>query len=168
MSCPCGNPAPIAECCGPYLDGTRLPPTAEALMRSRYTAFATGNVDYIHDTHDPATAGELDREATRAWSEKSEWLGFELIAADGGGADDDAGTVEFVARYRLQGSEHRHHETATFTKIDGRWFFADSRMAPQEPFRRSVAKVGRNDPCPCGSGKKYKRCCGGAVDVRGG
>ena len=160
MNCPCGNPLPIDECCGPLIAGDRLPETAEALMRSRYTAFATGEIDYIHDTHDQNSTEELDRDATRAWSQKSEWIGFELLGIEGGGADDDTGKVEFIARYRMQGDEYAHHETATFERNEGRWFFLDGEMAAAETFRRTSQKVGRNEACPCGSGKKYKRCCG--------
>jgi SEC-C motif-containing protein len=159
MPCPCGQSESLADCCGPILSGERAPDTALELMRARYSAFATGEIDFIHETHEPGGRGELDREATETWSKKSEWLGFEVVETDRGGADDDEGTVEFIARYRLDGGEHAHHEVASFSKVDGRWYFVDGKLAAADPFVRSSPKVGRNDPCPCGSGKKYKKCC---------
>ncbi len=162
MDCPCGSGRTHAECCGPYLAGERWPETAEALMRARYSAFATGNVDFIHDSYDPGSRDELDRQQTETWSKQSEWLGFELIDSEGGGVDEDTGTIEFIAHYKLQGDELAHHELAQFEKVDGKWYFMDGRMLGQPTYRREAPKVGRNDPCPCGSGKKYKKCCGGA------
>ncbi|HSV29430.1 MAG TPA: YchJ family metal-binding protein, partial [Candidatus Omnitrophota bacterium] len=77
----------------------------------------------------------------------------------GGGADDETGSVEYVARFKIRGQAHAHHELATFRKEDGRWLYVDGEVNPKTA-PRQVAKVGRNDPCPCGSGQKYKKCCG--------
>ncbi len=129
-------------------------------MRARYAAFASGNVDFILESHDPATRGELDPKLIEQWSKQSEWLGFELIESRNGGVDDDEGSVEFVARYAIQGKQQEHHELATFAKIDGKWFFVDGLVAGGSTFRRETPKLGRNDPCGCGSGKKFKKCCG--------
>ena len=76
-----------------------------------------------------------------------------------GGEEDEAGTVEFIARYKAGNDKITHHELAMFTREEGRWVFADCVMNPK-PETRSVEKIGRNAPCPCGSGKKYKKCCG--------
>jgi SEC-C motif domain protein len=163
VTCPCGNGESLETCCGPYIDGSRRPETAEALMRSRYTAFATGNVDYILETHDPEREGDIDRSGTETWAKKSEWLGFELIKSENGGPSDDAGVVEFVANYKLNGVTIAHRERAVFRKLPGgRWVFVDGQMVNGPPVRRTEPRVGRNDPCPCGSGKKYKRCHGAA------
>ena len=86
-------------------------------------------------------------------------MGLELRAVTDGGVDDAIGTVEFVARFRFNGEQHLHHELASFRREQGRWVFVAGDMNPKGPPRR-VVKVGRNDPCPCGSGKKYKKCCG--------
>ncbi len=128
-------------------------------MRSRYTAYATGDVDYILRTHVPAEGEEVDREATEKFSRESEWKGLEIVATDKGGPDDEEGTVEFIARYRAGGADQVHHERAIFKKLDGRWMFVDGKQVKPAPIRREAAP-GRNDPCPCGSGKKYKRCHG--------
>jgi len=163
LVCVCGKGESLETCCGPYLSGEKLPPTAEALMRSRYTAYAQGNVDYIIDTHDPERSGEVDRSSTETWSRKSEWLGLEILGTEAGTEDDEEGVVEFVARYKLKGVTVDHRERAEFRRIKGRWFFMDGHEIAPPPARKLTPDVGRNDPCPCGSGKKYKKCCGRAV-----
>ncbi len=158
MDCPCGTGKKLAQCCGPFIQGKKLPETPELLMRARYTAYVNAEIDYILGTQDPKTSGDVDRESTESWSKKSEWLGFELIDT-AMGEDGETGTVDFIARYRLKGEEYAHHEQASFRRDETRWLFVDSKMADHETFKRAEKKVGRNDPCPCGSGKKYKKCC---------
>jgi SEC-C motif-containing protein len=131
-------------------------------MRSRYAAFVVGRVDYIKESTHPRERRGFDVQATRAWSEQSEWKGLSILGTRDGGEGDNRGTVEFVARYSREDEDVEHHEVASFKKTGGRWYFMDGRMVPKQPARRTGPKVGRNDPCPCGSGKKYKKCCGGA------
>jgi SEC-C motif-containing protein len=127
-------------------------------MRSRYSAFVVGNIDYIMDTHVASGRHELDRDSTTSWSKNSEWQGLDVLEVHAGGESDDEGTVEFIARYRLQEEDQVHHELAVFRKTEGRWFFVDGKPPALEPIRREAPKIGRNDPCHCGSGKKYKKC----------
>ena len=159
-NCSCGQSSAYSKCCKPYIDGTKVAPSAEALIRSRYTAYVKGVVDYILETHHAESRENLSREATEKWSKESEWLGLDIINVKGGGENDSEGTVEFTARYR---SPDRaivtHHEISTLEKVDGRWYFKDAQMI-NRPSERQEAKIGRNAPCPCGSGKKYKRCHG--------
>ncbi len=129
-------------------------------MRSRYTAYAIQNIDYLAATHDPETIENMDREDTEKWAQEAEWEGLEIIETEAGGPEDDEGVVEFVARYSSQGQSVAHHERSTFRRIDGKWFYVDGEMVKPKPVRRETPKVGRNEPCPCGSGKKYKKCCG--------
>jgi SEC-C motif-containing protein len=161
-ACPCGNPE-LAACCGPILDGAVAAATAEALMRSRYSAYTLGNIDHVVATHDPVTRDQVDRDAATAWSAQSTWLGLDVVATEAGGPDDAAGTVEFVARFSLGGRVTSHHERSRFVrKPDGgepRWFYVDGETLKARPVARE-AKVGRNEPCPCGSGKKFKKCHG--------
>ena len=140
-----------------------MPETAEALMRSRYTAFVVGDIDYIFDTHDPDTVHQVERSSTEQWSKQSEWLGLEILDTDLGGREDYTGTVEFVARYKVRSTTINHREIATFRKQNGRWLFVDGEEVAGPPVVREGPRVGRNDPCPCGSGKKYKKCCGKAA-----
>lgn len=129
-------------------------------MRSRYTAYARGEVDYVVATHLPAKDDEVDREAVERFSREATWRGLEIVATERGGAEDDDGVVEFIARYEQQGRALTHHERSTFKRVDGRWMFVDGAQVKAAPARRAAEKVGRNDPCPCGSGKKFKRCHG--------
>jgi SEC-C motif-containing protein len=168
MSCSCGSGVAFEQCCGPILSGERKAATAVELMRARYTAFATQNVDFILSSHDPSSRGELDRSMIEQWSQRSEWQGFDVVETQLGGEGDDEGSVEFIARYSIEGKEHEHHEMATFARIDGDWFFIDGLIAGQGTFRREAPKIGRNDPCPCGSGKKWKKCCGRSGAVAAG
>lgn len=159
-TCPCGTGRPLEACCGPYLSGAEAAPTAEALMRSRYSAFVTANVDYLESTLLPETRDDFDRQHVTEWAQNSNWTSLEVLSTSAGGPGDDTGTVEFAARFTLGGREHLHHESSRFTKRDGRWYYVDGDMVKPRP--RAVVKVGRNDVCPCGSGKKYKKCCGAA------
>ena len=158
--CPCRSGKPLDACCGPYLAGTALPPTAEALMRSRYSAFAVQNIDYLEETLLPETRGDFDRQEVEAWAKNSLWTGLDVRSVEAGGPQDEEGTVEFQARFTMNGKPHIHHETGSFAKRDGRWYYVDGVLGAKP---RSGPKVGRNEPCPCGSGKKYKKCCGAAA-----
>lgn len=156
--CPCGSGADFDQCCGRYIDGAAAP-TPEALMRSRFAAFVQGDLDYIEETHAPETRGNFDRSATESDNSKVQWVNLEILGTTGGGADEDTGTVEFAARYKGAGGAGVHHERSNFRRENGRWLYVDGVMDPKGKPRR-VQRVGRNEPCPCGSGKKYKKCCG--------
>lgn len=157
--CPCGSGLQYSECCEIYISGKESAPTAEKLMRSRYSAFVVHNADYIYGTHDPSTRSQVNLEEIKTWSEESEWLGLQILETSGGQVGDTQGLVEFMATYAVNGKKTQHREKSTFNYIDGQWYFTDGKVV-QETFRRDGPKVGRNEPCPCGSGKKFKRCCG--------
>jgi len=159
MNCPCGKPMPESQCCGRYLAGEAAP-TAEALMRSRYTAYVHCDVDYLVATHAAATRDDLDRQAIRLWARDSKWLGLEILDVVDGGEGDQSGEVEFVARYEADGHEQRHHERSTFAREGGAWVFVGGSAPKKKPERREAPRPSPNAQCPCGSGKKYKRCCG--------
>lgn len=129
-------------------------------MRARYAAYATVDVDYLFESSCGPARKDFDRKMVRQWAENSEWLGLEILATEKGGDEDTEGTVEFIARYKTKEAELTHHELATFHRVDGLWRFYDGKVIGPEPVRREEPKIGRNDPCPCGSGKKYKKCCG--------
>ena len=157
--CPCGSGRSHSDCCGPILAGEAQAPTAEALMRARYSAFATGAIDFLRTSLTPDTQHEFDQAHTEQWAGSSEWTGLEVLSTEDGGADNSTGWVEFVAHFRMNGEDHSHHESGYFVKEDGAWYYKNGISGPR-PVKRAQ-KVGRNDPCPCGSGKKYKKCCGG-------
>jgi SEC-C motif-containing protein len=159
MAIPTENEAQLREFCLPFIRGEKLPATAAELMASRYVAYSLAEVDYILATHDPATQSETDREATEDWAKKAKFTGLKILSTERGEAGDDTGEVEFQAFFTAEGTEHMHHERSTFVRKDGKWFFAEGTQV-QIPKRREEPKVGRNDPCFCGSGKKHKKCHG--------
>ena len=127
-------------------------------MRSRYVAYTRGAVDHLIATHDPVTRRQIDRDAVARQSRDTRWLGLDILACERGGADQPDGAVEFVARGVLGGAAFAQHERSRFRRIDDRWYYVDGTLI-RDPVR-AAATAGRNDPCPCGSGRKYKRCHG--------
>ncbi len=160
-TCPCQSGKEFKDCCAPVIAGERKASTPEELMRARYSAYATAAIDFIIDSTHPDQRESNDRDAIREWAQKSEWLGLDVKATSKGGPEDKEGTVEFIAKYADHGMKMEHHELAEFKRDkDGSWLFYDGKLVKPEPFKREGPKVGRNDPCPCGSGKKFKKCCG--------
>ncbi len=146
--CPCGSGLAYTACCEPFIKGTKDAPTAETLMRARYTSYVE------RDERD-----EVSIEETRKWSQESTWLGLKIVSTKKGGAADDTGIVDFIASYSSKGLKEEYHEVAEFKKNNGQWFYDKGTVVPTR-IVRDTPKVGRNDPCPCGSGKKYKVCHG--------
>lgn len=156
MMCPCGSGRAYAACCEPCLHGQPAP-TAEALMRSRYTAYVVGAIEYLGDSLHPDRRGTWRRAATAAWAAQVRWTGLEILATEAGRPGDREGLVEFRATYIEAGEtgvEKIHGERSRFRFEGDRWYYVDA--APN----RNENKPGRNAPCPCGSGRKYKKCCG--------
>ncbi len=157
-SCPCGSGAPYADCCEPVITGTRPAETAEKLMRARYCAYVNVQADFLFETTHPDHRQGYDHKGTKEWAESAEWVGLEIVGTRKGTEGDSDGEVEFIARYRLKEALHEHHELAGFKKEKGAWFFTEGAMVKPKPLVST--KIGRNEPCPCGSGAKYKKCCG--------
>ena len=163
-ACPCGREQAYEDCCAPMHEGKVKATTAEDLLRSRYCAFVKHEIDYLIETAHPDTQKELKREEIEEWATQSEWKGLFVGNMAAGGPDDDEAAIEFVANYvNEKGEEVNHHERSYFQRVDGDWRFVDGEPAKPEPVRREEPKIGRNDPCTCGSGKKYKKCCGKAA-----
>ena len=158
--CCCGSGSEFDQCCGPILSGASKAGTAEALMRARYAAFVTGQTDFLHASLHPDHRQDHDVQATRRWAESAQWLGLSVVGVEKGGSDDESGTVEFIATYKERGVVKPHHEISRFTRQNGDWYYVDGKLVVPKTATRDQPKVGRNDPCPCGSGKKYKKCCG--------
>ena len=164
--CPCRildtKKATLEECCGPFLKGSKKAPTAVAMMRSRYSAYVVKNIDYIDATQINEKNETFNKEEALKWAESSEWMGLEVKRTQKGEANDDTGVVEFIAHYKdkASGTELRHHETSLFKKENDGWKFKEGNIHGAQPVKRIDPKVGRNDPCHCGSGKKFKKCHG--------
>ncbi|MCE9687684.1 YchJ family protein [Shewanella sp. AS16] len=147
-NCPCGTGKSYGLCCQPFHSGDSLPQTPEQLMRSRYAAFALKKFDYILASQHPEflaglTLAELAREPS------PNWLGLDVM---GSSQEQDRGEVSFKAWYRLDGRLEVIHEHSLFVREQGRWYYTQGEQLP--------AKLpGRNDPCVCHSGKKFKQCC---------
>ena len=159
-SCPCNSGRSYTECCEPLIKGTVKAPGPEALMRARYSAFAQVEMPYLLETLHPGQRSDYDEDGAAKWAKESDWTGLEILKVTGDPATDNSGTVEFRASYRRNNEKQEHHELAEFRKTNGTWYFYDGKMVTAGQFRRETPKVGRNDPCPCGSGKKFKKCCG--------
>lgn len=157
--CPCTSGKTFAQCCSPYLERAEKAPTAESLMRARYSAFATGKIDFVTDSLHPEFRQDYNEEETAKWSKESKWPGLKVLKTVGGTEKDETGQVEFVADYEVAGKVYHHHEKAEFRRLKGDWYFVDGKLV-RDPIKNEGPKVGRNDPCPCGSGKKHKKCCG--------
>lgn len=147
--CPCGSGNLLNVCCGHYHEGHPAP-DAQALMRSRYSAYVLGHIDYLLATTLPAQQQALDRNAIEQWSAQSTWLGLEVENVQVIGGQPEHAFVTFVARWHDSNGEHRHRERSAFVQNSGRWYFIDPTVG---------LDAGRNDPCPCASGQKFKKCC---------
>lgn len=158
--CHCGSTLNFAECCGPIIDGQPAP-TAEALMRSRYSAFVTRQLDHIENTHASEIRADFNRAEAERMAEECEWRGLEIRSAQENGNEAE---VDFVIRFRRDKKDMVQREIASFRRENGVWLYVNGEVNPKAP-QRHVSKVGRNDPCPCGSGKKAKQCCGTTVEL---
>ncbi|MBR1920421.1 MAG: YchJ family protein [Kiritimatiellae bacterium] len=158
--CPCKSGKTFGECCGPIIAGERKAETPEALMRARYSSYATGDVAFLKTSATEAVQSEFSEQSAAAWSRAAQWHGLEIISTDEGGPDDSEGTVEFRALYTANREFCNHHEVAQFVREADGWKFSDGEIVGEKPVVREEPKIGRNDPCPCGSGRKYKKCCG--------
>jgi len=156
--CPCGARASFAACCAPFIEGRDHAPTAETLMRSRYSAFCTGATDYLLETHRGAALDPRAREGLQRTIAETDWRALTVLAVTGGGRGDTKGTVEFVAAFRPKGLHptgappvDQMHERSRFVRENGRWLYTDGE-------RRPPHRPARNAPCWCGSGRKVKHC----------
>ena len=156
--CPCGSGIPYSDCCEQIISGGRAAKTAEQLMRARYSAYVNAEMDFIFESTHPEHRQGYDHSGTKEWAENAEWQGLEIISTTKGGCDDSVGEVEFIARFVEKGDQREHHEAGQFKRKEGNWYFTEGQMVRPKPL--TVTKIGRNDPCSCGSGVKYKKCCG--------
>ena len=152
QTCPCGSGQAYIACCGPLHARASTASSAEHLMRSRYSAYVLEDWDYLlyswHSRTRPSWQS-LQRGG------HPDWTGLEILAVSMG-TDSDEAFVEFRARYRDGDRLANLWETSRFLREDGQWRYLDGQLHPSA----ESAQPGRNDPCPCGSGRKFKRCCG--------
>ena len=155
--CPCCSTKNYSQCCEIFLTAKAFPQTPEELMRSRYTAYTQTNIDYIAKTmKEPASEG-FNFEETRTWARNVNWLTLEVVSAS---QNENEGKVEFIAQYSYQDKKYVLHEISLFRRDDNQWYYIDGDSPQSSPIVNDKNKISRNDPCSCGSNKKYKKCCG--------
>ncbi len=123
--CPCTSKKTYDRCCGPFHAGTAAPETAEQLMRSRFSAYALGKVDYLIGTRPEAKRADESREELATYCKAVSCVGLKIIAKDKGGKDDDTGIVTFHASLQTNGRRSLHIETSSFARENGRWVYVD-------------------------------------------
>lgn len=155
--CDCGKQLDYKDCCGALHSGLKFADSAEQLMRSRYSAFARGHVDYLvmTQTSMPLKAG---REELKQDLATTRWLRLDLIKHQA--ISSSRAFVEFCA-YAIDFSGQqqkliKHHEYSEFCHTDGRWLYAHGEIMADS----GIVKWKRNQLCLCGSGRKTKHCCG--------
>ena len=146
QNCYCGNKQPYSECCQLYILGEAAT-TPEKLMRSRFTAFATANVDYIFQTQESAIHAGINKEDFKAQLQAQKWIHLEIVSAKDK-------TVAFIASMLYNDILYTMQENSFFEMKENRWIY--SKALSHEAKERPVQ---RNEACPCGSQKKYKKCC---------
>ena len=148
MLCPCQTGKNYQDCCGRFISGHAVPGSAGQLMRSRYCAYALLKASYLRETWHPSFCPvdfKLDKSMI--------WLHLEVIDEIARGHKAE---VEFEARFMLNGQVEGLHERSRFVFENERWLYTSGTLMPA---RFKPWKPGRNEACPCGSGKKFKRCC---------
>ncbi|KZL17299.1 hypothetical protein PsAD2_03168 [Pseudovibrio axinellae] len=124
-SCPCQSGKDFAACCQPFLESRALPETAEQLMRSRYSAYATKQLEYLKDTLWPRYQKSFSAVDTAAYLEQTQWVGLEILSTEKGLASDAIGSVLFCAKYIAQGKFGEQRELSLFKKRKGRWYYVE-------------------------------------------
>ena len=147
--CFCRSGKEYKHCCAPFHLHTAVPETAEQLMRSRYTAYVLKNIPYIVATTVPSQQTLLETHLLQEWADNTTWLGLEILKTESLTKTQSA--VEFKAIFQGEEEELTHRGRSIFVKIENRWYFIDP----------TVSLPTMKQPCVCGSGKKFKHCCGG-------
>ncbi|MBI9035945.1 MAG: YchJ family protein [Bacteroidales bacterium] len=157
-NCYCGNTLNYEACCGAIISGRKIALTAEELMRSRYSAHVVVETDYIISSFATESRPENQQEKISEWARKTQWERLEIIGRSKGSELDNTGYVEFKAFFKENGKLEYIHENSFFKKENGLWFYVSGEEPKSKPIS-SDKSIGRNDPCLCGSGKKFKKCC---------
>ncbi|MDU8924927.1 YchJ family protein [Pasteurellaceae bacterium LIM206] len=147
--CPCQSGKTYADCCRPLHSRKIAAATAEQLMRSRYTAYVLKNIDYIVATTVPSQQPLLKRTELQQWADDIRWTGLQIVQHKEN-LDKLHSQVEFNASFITAEGKRTHHELSLFVNINRCWYFVDP----------TVPLPGMKQPCVCGSGRKFKHCCG--------
>lgn len=150
-TCYCGSGLSFEDCCGAIIAGKRKAATALELMKSRYSAYCVVEIDYLIATTHVSQRVHFDKAAIAKWAKESEWKGLKIISTAKGQTNDPQGDVSFQAFFLDEAKKSRiHYEHSIFVKEQNQWFYLSGK----------IITIQRNENCPCGSGKKHKKCCG--------
>jgi SEC-C motif-containing protein len=156
--CFCGSNVAFEQCCQPKILGISPAVTAQELMRSRYSAYVMVAPNYLWNTTYHAERAKHSLEDIQEWATENEWQGLTIIATKAGTQQDNTGEVEFKAYFKGADKILKvHHEKSFFVKENQQWFYVNGIINPSV---EKALPINRNDFCSCGSGKKYKKCCG--------
>lgn len=125
QTCPCCSGKHYQECCGPLHSGSQLAKTAEQLMRSRFSAYALKQIDYLYETTHPDKRDANFRDEMEAWANRAEFIKLEILDKRQGRSLDKVGKVEFIAYYRQFGQDKQMHELSIFRRYRGKWHYYD-------------------------------------------
>ena len=168
MPCYCRRPEEYQQCCGPLHQGMQKATTPEQLMRSRFSAYFLKLVPYIANTYHHSQQSDLATLEISAFAETARFLSLQVVATAGpegfngvptkqvfsaDSANLATGYVHFIARFLIKDQLHQLEEQSRFVQEQQVWSYLDGVLLPH-----AVVKIGRNDSCPCGSGKKFKAC----------
>ena len=157
--CPCGSNLRYEDCCKPIIQETTKAQTAEVLMRSRYSAHVIVDAQYLINSTHISTRKNQSKIEIETWAKMCTWQKLEIVSTQKGLENDLIGEVEFKAHFiDLNQKSQIHHEKSVFKKGEGRWFFVDGKVIPAKINDETI--LNRNHYCSCGSGKKFKKCCG--------
>lgn len=150
--CFCSSNKEFSQCCEPLLFGEQLACDPEQLMRSRFSAYKTANYRYILATYANQQKQDLDITSLKSSAVGTNWLSLEIISSN---HRTDHGQVEFKAYYQADNQYYVLHEVSDFILEENQWKYTEGKILSDD----LPLKIGRNDPCPCGSAKKFKKCC---------
>lgn len=153
--CYCGSKESFENCCDRYISKKELAPTPLALMKSRYSAFVIKDINHLMSTAAPEV--HISHESLSEWAEQITWNKLEIINTSS--KSETLGEVEFRASFVKDNKNKIQHERSYFKKKNDRWLYVAGELNPVV-IKHIETKITRNDPCSCGSGKKYKKCCG--------
>jgi SEC-C motif domain protein len=151
IKCPCGSNNSYDNCCGQFILHHQIPSSALQLMRSRYTAYTQGNISYIQTTMKGSAALNFNVKEAKDWSLKVIWLDLTILGTSQ--ILDNQATIHFKARYIENNQLCFLKEKSIFEKFDSKWYYTSGTPT------FSQKAISKNGLCPCGSNKKFKRCC---------
>ena len=168
MHCPCGSQLLIDDCCLPIIEHKKVASSPEHLMRSRYTAYTLKNAKYIYDTYAEKNRNQQSIPDIQDWADQTKWLKLTILHSSSfpnlstdkntkyAKINDDMPTVTFSASYIFENKLFTMTEQSRFTIENNQWHYVDGEYSSDD----GEKLPNRNSNCPCGSTKKFKRCCG--------